>query len=91
MMATEEKKEAAVGETSLTAPSDRDRSKRWRPDRAPPLTDEETEEAKKDLVKKEHVYRYPRKDRSYADPDLPLQTYGLVSFVPAKKNEHPHY
>lgn len=84
MMATEEKKEPAVGESSLTAPSDRDRTKRWRPDRAPPLTDEQTDEAMTDLVKKDHIYKYPRKDRSYADPDLPLQTYGLVSFVPAK-------
>ncbi len=85
-MAQEEKKEfeRAVGETSLTAPSDRDSSKRWRPDRAPPLTEDEGDEAVKDLHKKEYVYKYPRKDRSYADPDLPLQTYGLISFVPAK-------
>ncbi len=74
----------APQESSLTAPVDRDPTKRWRPTMAAPLTEEELEHAKKDLVDKKFIKQYSQAERSYADPVLPAQTLGLISFVPAK-------
>jgi len=74
----------APQESSLTAPADRDPTKRWRPTMAAPLTEEELEHAKKDLVDKNFIKKYSQAERSYADPVLPAQTLGLISFVPAK-------
>jgi hypothetical protein len=72
-------------ESSLTPPEDRDQVKRWMPDQmTPPLTDEQTSEAMKSLNIKSYVEKFPKVDRVYADPRLELQTYGLISFVPAK-------
>jgi hypothetical protein len=51
---------------------------------AAPLTEEELEHAKKDLVDKNFIKKYSQAERSYADPVLPAQTLGLISFVPAK-------
>ena len=73
-----------TSETSLTSPADRDRSKKWRPSSEPPLTTEETREAFRDLNNTAFIKNYPRSDRTYADPALPMQSIGLISFVPAK-------
>ena len=70
-------------EGSLTAPEDRDQTKRWRPSRDSSLNDEETKAAKADLLDTEFVKKYSRSERSYADPVLPSQVMGLISFVPA--------
>lgn len=75
----------AVGETSLTAPSDRNPETRWAPDiHAEPLTIEQTKEAVKELNNSDFVERFPRVERRYADPTMQLQRIGLLSFVPAK-------
>ena len=72
-------------EHSLTAPSDRDRENRWRPDQgAAALTEEEVKSAVETLDNTSFISKFPRVDRTYADPPVPLQTFGLVSFTPAK-------
>ena len=81
---TEMLKEAPPDESSLTAPEDRDPTKRWRPTREGALSNEETKLAKKDLFNAEFVTKYSRSERSYADPVIPSQIFGLISFVPAK-------
>ena len=72
-------------ENSLTAPEDRDSENRWRPDHgAPQLTNEEVNSALKELNNNSFTAKFPRVDRTYADPPPPLQSIGLLSFVPAK-------
>ena len=74
-------------ESSLTTPSDRTstRENPWRPQtRAEPLTNPELDAALADLERKEFVSKYPKLERSYADPAIVNQTYALFSFVPAK-------
>jgi len=72
-------------ENSLTSPSDRDRVNRWRPDQgSPELSNTEIEAAMTELNNTDFTNKFPRVDRTYADPPVPLQTFGLVSFVPAK-------
>lgn len=72
-------------ENSLTAPEDRDRDNRWRPEQgAPQLTNEEVNSALKELNNNSFTTKFPRVDRTYADPPPPLQSIGLLSFVPAK-------
>lgn len=81
-------------ENSLTSPEDRDRSARWRPEQGEPLTDEQTASAMAELNNTAFVEKFPHLDKTYADPPINLQTYGLVSFVPAKgatPNEHGIY
>ena len=72
-------------ESSLTTPEDRDRENRWRPEQgAPVLTEEEVGTAMKELNNDAFVQKFPRVDRTYADPPPPMQTIGLISFIPAK-------
>jgi len=72
-------------ENSLTAPQDRDPESRSRPEQGKPvLTDAEAEAAMGELVVDSMVRRFPRYDRTYADPPLAMQHIGLFSFVPAK-------
>lgn len=72
-------------ENSLTAPEDRDMENRWKPDQgAPQLTNEEVNSALKELNNNSFTEKFPRVDRTYADPPPPLQSIGLLSFVPAK-------
>ena len=78
------KSESPDNEGSLTAPSDRDQTKRWRPTMAAPLTDTEMKDAAVDLINTSYVTNYTRAERSYADPVLPNQLLGLISFTPAK-------
>ena len=72
-------------ESSLTDPLDRDRNNKWKPQQGvQPLTSEQTEEALKELNNTSFTDKFPRVDRTYADPILPMQYIGLISFVPSK-------
>jgi hypothetical protein len=72
-------------ESSLTAPEDRDKENRWRPEQGqPPLSNEETVEAMKELNITSFVDKFPKVDRTFADPPVNMQNYGLFSFIPAK-------
>jgi hypothetical protein len=72
-------------EHSLTSPSDRDRDKKWRPEQGKvALTNTEVEEAIDTLDNDSFTVKFPRVDRTYADPPIMLQTIGLISFTPAK-------
>jgi hypothetical protein len=72
-------------ENSLTSPEDRNREVRWRPTQGKPsLNDSETNYAMETLNNDAFTKKFPRIDRTYADPAIPLQTIGLLSFVPAK-------
>ncbi len=72
-------------EHSLSAPSDRDRVNKWRPEQgAAALTENEVTAAVQTLDNNSFTQRFPRVDRTYADPPIPLQTIGLLSFTPAK-------
>jgi hypothetical protein len=74
-----------IKESSLTAPNDRNRENRWKPDQSlPPLTNKEAEHAVAELNNKIFVDKFPRVDKTYSDPALPMQLYGLISFIPAK-------
>jgi hypothetical protein len=72
-------------ENSLTCPEDRDRVNKWRPEQtAPPLNQEEMVEAIKELNNTSFTDKFPRIERTYADPVVPMQYIGLISFTPAK-------
>jgi hypothetical protein len=72
-------------ESSLTAPEDRNLEKRWRPDQSlSPLTNEEAKHALEELNNTAFTDKFPRVDKTYADPAIPLQNIGLISFIPAK-------
>jgi len=72
-------------ENSLTAPSDRDPTKKYRPNQgAPALTEEQVDTALEELNNTAFVRRFPDVERRYADPPISMQTIGLFSFVPAK-------
>jgi len=83
----------ATDESSLTAPEDRDHSKRWKAQVSEPaLSPEETEGALQDLCNKDAIFR--KVERSYADPQMREQKLGLISFLPAKgasPNKHGIY
>ena len=72
-------------ESSLTTPQDRDLTNKWKPQQhEPPLSSEETDAAMKVLNVTDFTDRFRSVDRTYADPPIPLQTMGLISFYPAK-------
>jgi len=72
-------------ENSLTSPEDRDLNNKWKPDQtSPSLTNSEAENAITELDNKAFTSKFPRVDRTYADPAINLQHIGLISFVPAK-------
>ena len=74
-----------IKESSLTTPEDRNLENKWKPEQgAPVLTETEVGEAMKSLNNTSFVEKFPRVDRTYQDPAIPLQTIGLVSFIPAK-------
>ena len=74
-----------TAESSLTAPEDRDCVNKWKPDqRIPPLTNEQAEFALKDLNKTDYIEKFPKVDKTYQDPMIPMQNIGLISFVAAK-------
>lgn len=82
-------------ENSLTDPLDRDRNNKWKPKQGiPPLNEEQTNEALSELNITSFTDKFPRVDRTYADPVMPHQYIGLISFVPskgAKPNENGVY
>jgi hypothetical protein len=72
-------------ENSLTTPEERDLENRWRPEQgAPALSENEVNLAMSELNNTAYTERFPRVDRTYADPPPPMQTIGLISFTPAK-------
>ena len=72
-------------ESSLTAPEDRDRINRWKPDQSiAPLSSSEFKNAISELKSTDFIKKFPRVERQYADPAISLQNIGLISFVPAK-------
>jgi len=72
-------------ENSLTTPEERDLENRWRPEQgAPALTEDEVNLAMSELNNTAYTEKFPRVDRTYADPPPPMQTIGLISFTPAK-------
>jgi len=72
-------------ESSLTSPEDRDRVNKWKPDQSiPPLTNEQANHALKELNKTDYIDKFPKVDKTYQDPMIPMQNIGLISFVPAK-------
>jgi hypothetical protein len=72
-------------ENSLTAPSDRDPARTYKPNQGyPKLSEEEVVSAMKSLDNNSYVKKFLRVERRYADPVEPMQRIGLVSFVPAK-------
>ena len=72
-------------ENSLTSPADRDRVIRWRPEQGVgSLTENEVSLAMNELNNDSFINKFPRVDRTYSDPAIPLQVIGLISFTPAK-------
>jgi hypothetical protein len=72
-------------ESSLTTPQDRDLENKWKPDQSvAPLTNDEAVEALKELNITSFVEKFPKIDRTFADPSISMQNYSLFSFIPAK-------
>ena len=69
---------------SLTAPADRGDGKFKADTRAPVLTDPELDAALLTQNNTSFVDKFPRVERQFADPPIPLQMFSLVSFVPAR-------
>jgi hypothetical protein len=69
---------------SLTAPADRGSGVYRASVGVPPLNNEQVEQAMNAMSEMSFVEKFPRVERQFADPALPLQTYGLISFVPSK-------
>lgn len=69
---------------ALTAPSDRGDGIFRANVGAPALTEDQATEALKELVIDANITKFPKVERAFADPAIPLQVYGLVSFVPSK-------
>jgi hypothetical protein len=69
---------------SLTSRNDRGDGKYKSDMGAPPLTEQEVQNAINQLVDTSLVDKFPRHERQYADPPIHLQTYGLFSFTPSK-------
>jgi hypothetical protein len=72
-------------ENSLTAPSDRNPDRNYKPNQGSRvLTEDEVGNAMESLNVNSYVKQFLRVERRYADPVDPMQRIGLVSFVPAK-------
>lgn len=72
-------------ESSLTAPEDRDLEDKWRPQQhEPELNPTQLAAAMDELNVTSFTDKFPRVDRTYADPPIPLQNISLVSWIPAK-------
>lgn len=84
-MSKDRKTTTHLVETSLTAPSDRDPARTYKPNQGhPKLSEQEVVNAMEELDNREYVKKFLRVERRYADPVEPMQRIGLVSFVPAK-------
>lgn len=67
---------------SLTSPAD---FKSYQPKQGfPNLTEPEVVNAMDELDDRNHVLKFPKVERRFADPVEPMQRIGLISFVPAK-------
>jgi len=75
-----------VVENSLTAPSDRNPDKKYKPNQGhKKLTEVEVKNAMDTLNNEDFIRKiFPRVERRYADPVDPMQRIGLISFTPAK-------
>ena len=72
-------------ESSLTTPEDRDLNNKWKPDlRDIKLTEIEVDNAMSELNITSFTDKFPKIDRTYADPPIINQQVGLISFIPAK-------
>lgn len=72
-------------ENSLTAPSDRDPARTYKPNQGHrQLSEDEVKNAMDELNNTNYVRQFLKVERRYADPVEPMQRIGLVSFVPAK-------
>ena len=72
-------------ENSLTSQEDRIKENNWRPDQsAPKLTNDQVKYAMNELNVTSFTDKFPKVDRVYSDPQVPLQAIGLISFTPAK-------
>ena len=72
-------------ESSITTPEDRDKDNKWKPDQfTPPIEKEELTHALAELNNTSFTDKFPRVDRTYADPQISLQNISLFSFMPAK-------
>lgn len=69
--------------SSLTSPSDQT-SKFKASVSEPPLSKDEISEAMEQLYRTSLVSKYPKLERSFVDPAIPLQQFGLLSFIPSK-------
>lgn len=69
--------------SSLTSPSDKT-SKFKASVCEPPLSKDDTEVAMEQLYHTTLVSKYPKLERSFVDPAIPLQQFGLLSFIPSK-------
>jgi hypothetical protein len=72
-------------ENWLTSPEDRNQENKWKPTQnTAPLTEKETVDAVSTLNNTAFIEKFPRVDRTYADPPPAFQQVGLISFTPAK-------
>ena len=72
-------------ESSLTTPEDRDSVNKWKPNQfQQPLSTDESNIAIQTLNNTAFTDKFPKVDRTYADPAIALQNIGLISFVPAQ-------
>jgi len=69
---------------SLTAPADRGDCKFRIALADPQLTDDEVTNATQALVDLSFTNKFRNLERSYADPELNTQRFGLISFIPSK-------
>lgn len=70
--------------SSLTAPADRGDSKFRIAVAEPPLTQEELNSATQSLIDMSLTTKFRKFERTYADPEIQNQRFGLISFIPAK-------
>jgi hypothetical protein len=71
-------------QNSLTSPADLDRSEPKSFNVRKTLTDQEADEAFKELHVTDFVEKFPRFETLFADPPIPNQVYSLISWVPAR-------
>ena len=73
-------------DSSLTSPSDRDTTNKYKlKGGVKPLDDEQTENAMNMLCDNRTIDNtFPMVDRNYCDPAVPMQNYFIFSFVPTK-------
>ena len=69
---------------SLTAPSDREDTKFRIAVAESPLSQQEIDAATSSLLDMSFTNKFRNFERSYADPELSNQRFGLISFVPSK-------